>query len=267
MKLHRRLVYVLLLVFILVPMLFGLTFKVKPTKPVMTFFDSVAELSPGDYIAVTLSFDPSTKAELVPMLKALTEHVFAKGLSVIFLNPGSINVSDLGFSVISDIASKYGTIENSDWYYLGYVPGEKAVYQKLGEDLYSVYPASMHGVKLNSTKLYKDVRNMEDVKILIDLADGNSTVDLLTYLSTKYDVPMAAGVTAVMASEYYPYLESGQLKGLLGGLRGAAEYETLLNVSGRARRGMAAQTLAHILIMLLVLMGNIEYFMAKRKNG
>ena len=33
-----------------------------------------------------------------------------------------------------------------------------------------------------------------------------------------------AGCTAVSAPEYYPYVQSGQLSGLLGGLAGAAAY-------------------------------------------
>lgn len=267
MILNRKIVYILLLVFILIPMLFGLTFKVKSTGPVETFHGSLNNLQKGDYIAVTLSFDPSTKAELIPMVEAVAEHAFRKGLKVIFMNPQNINVSDLGYNVVNFVAQRFKKEENSQWYYLGFSPGEKAVYQKLGEDLCGVYPATMNGVKLVDTPLPGDVKNLRDVKILIDISDGNSTVDMLTYINTKYDVPMAAGVTAVMASEYYPYLESGQLLGLLGGLRGAAEYETLLEFSGRARKGMAAQTMAHILILLLVIMGNLEYFIFRKKNG
>ena len=43
-----------------------------------------------------------------------------------------------------------------------------------------------------------------------------------------------------MAPDLYPFLDSGQLKGLLGGLAGAAEYETLIDRSGQATKGMSA---------------------------
>ena len=37
---------------------------------------------------------------------------------------------------------------------------------------------------------------------------------------TRYNVPIVSGCTAVSAPEYYPYVQSGQLLGLLGGLAG-----------------------------------------------
>ena len=69
-----------------------------------------------------------------------------------------------------------------------------------------------------------------------------------------------------MASDAYPYLNAGQLEGLLGGLSGAAEYEKLIGVPGTATIGMDAQSIAHILIILLIALGNIAYF-ATRGDG
>jgi len=73
-------------------------------------------------------------------------------------------------------------------------------------------------------------------------------------------------VTAVMGPENYPYLNSGQLKGLVAGLKGAAEYETLLGKPAIATRGMPAQSAVHILIIVLIVIGNILYLVEKRKR-
>ena len=54
------------------------------------------------------------------------------------------------------------------------------------------------------------------------------------------------------APEFYPYLQSGQLLGLLGGMAGAAEYEKLdRRARTRPRKGMDAQSLAHLFIVVL----------------
>ena len=68
---------------------------------------------------------------------------------------------------------------------------------------------------------------------------------------------MVAGVTAVSAPEYYPYLQSNQLLGLLGGMAGAAEYEKTRGESGSATQGMDAQSLGHLFVALCILMGNV----------
>ena len=76
---------------------------------------------------------------------------------------------------------------------------------------------------------------------------------------SRYHLPMVAGVTAVSAPEYYPYLQTGQLRGLLGGMAGGAEYEVLVKHPALATRGMDAQSLAHIFIALMIILGNLAF--------
>jgi uncharacterized protein YneF (UPF0154 family) len=52
----------------------------------------------------------------------------------------------------------------------------------------------------------------------------------------------------------------------MGGLLGAAEYEELTDNPGLAKDGMRVQLYAHIVIILFILMGNIGFFMAKRRQ-
>ncbi len=265
MKIKRQYIYAVLFISVVIPLATGLTFKVRPGPPVKKFYSAVNGLNEGDYAAVTLSYDPSTKAELNPMVIALCGHLFSRDVKIIMMNPLNNSIGNLGYELITRAASLYGKKENDDYYFLGYVPGEKSALQNMGEDFYSVYSKTFMKAELKDLPLYRDIKTIADAKMLIDISDGNSTVDLLTYVNTKYGVPMAAGTTAIMAGEYYTYLNSGQLLGMLGGLRGAAEYETMLGVNGKGRRGMAAQTFAHILVLLLVLAGNIEYFSGRRK--
>ena len=48
-----------------------------------------------------------------------------------------------------------------------------------------------------------------------------------------------------MAPGLYPLLRSGQINGLIGGLRGAAEYESLIGQKGTAVAGMDARVAAY----------------------
>ena len=86
-------------------------------------------------------------------------------------------------------------------------------------------------------------------------------------------VDVGGGVTAVEAPLLYPYYPQ-QLKGLMGGLAGAAEYESALtsvyeeyrdSESGQqALIRMFPQTFAHLVIILFVVLGNISFFAQKR---
>jgi hypothetical protein len=74
----------------------------------------------------------------------------------------------------------------------------------------------------------------------------------------------------VQATEYFPYLQTGQLKGLLAGGRAAAEYENLLvkrgilKETGSATLGLGAQSMALFTILIFIITGNIGYFFKKR---
>jgi hypothetical protein len=61
-------------------------------------------------------------------------------------------------------------------------------------------------------------------------------------------------------------LRSGQINGLIGGLRGAAEYESLIGKKGRAVAGMDAQSATHMAIIMLVIICNLFYFSQRRAS-
>ena len=52
----------------------------------------------------------------------------------------------------------------------------------------------------------------------------------------------------------------------MAGMPGAAEYEKLINVPGIAIQGMAAQSFAHIVIVLFIVFGNLAFFLKQRRD-
>ncbi len=76
-----------------------------------------------------------------------------------------------------------------------------------------------------------------------------------------------------MAPDNYPFLQTGQLVGQLGGMKGGAEYEQLIvdagyyQKPGMASKAMSAIAYSHILIILLIVLGNIGYFVTRQLEG
>jgi len=52
---------------------------------------------------------------------------------------------------------------------------------------------------------------------------------------------------------------------MMGGMKGAAEYEILMEGTGTASRGMDAQSVAHGLIIFFILFANFFYLVGRRK--
>ena len=61
-------------------------------------------------------------------------------------------------------------------------------------------------------------------------------------------------------------MSTGQLKGMLAGLAGAANYEKLMGYSGPASEKMPSQSWAHLLIVILIIIGNITYFILDKEK-
>jgi len=54
--------------------------------------------------------------------------------------------------------------------------------------------------------------------------------------------------------------------GLMGGLKGAAEYEKLINHSAAATKAMSVQSIAHSAIVLFIIIGNVAYFASRKRK-
>ena len=68
-----------------------------------------------------------------------------------------------------------------------------------------------------------------------------------------------------------PFLLAGQSKGMLGGMRGAAEYEKMLldrkvmERRGPGMLGMDSQSAVHLFMVVLIIFGNLAYFLTRKK--
>jgi hypothetical protein len=86
------------------------------------------------------------------------------------------------------------------------------------------------------------------------------------FIQGVYGTPLGQGCTGIIGPEQFPYLDSGQLKGSLIGMKGAAEYETLVGYRGKGFKAMIPQSIAHILLMVLIVLGNIGLYVAQRRG-
>ena len=96
-----------------------------------------------------------------------------------------------------------------------------------------------------------------------------SNLDLQDLMLAQFPmlVFLILACTGVMAPEAYPFLDSGQLVGMLTGMRGAAEYEILLHSPGFGVTAMAGQSAAHLFILALIALGNLPILVAAIRKG
>lgn len=264
-EIDRRWVFLLLTIVLGGAMLFPFPQPVEPNVQVRKVYNFIDDLKPGDVVLLGLDFDPQAKAELQPMTKALLRHCFKKNLRVVGMTFWAVG-ADMAERIMDEVGRECKKVYGKDYVFLGYKPGGMAmVLTGMGENLKRTFDQDVRGINTSTMPVLKGVSRLKDFSLLVDLAAGMTVGGWVVYAGDKYKVPLVAGCTAVSGPDYYVYLDTKQLLGLIAGLRGVADYEKLIEQPGFGTRGMAAQTAAHVLIILLIIIGNIQYFRRRRR--
>lgn len=199
------------------------------------------------------------------MAYAVMRHLFERKLKVIGIALWPTGVP-LGDEIFKALAEEYNAKEGEDYVYLGYQAGTTNVILRMGENIHEVFKEDVRGVPLSERPMMANIHTYDDIALLVDFGAGDSPEWWVTYAYARYQQKIAVGAVGVSISQYYPFLQTGQLVGLMPGLLGAAEYETLVNYPGKGTLGMSVQSIVHLLLIALVILGNATYFMIRRRE-
>lgn len=264
LRLDRRIIFLLMAIAVATP--FFTTIVLDPGKNPRSqdLYDYIDGLEEGAVVVIAFDYGPASMPELNPMGAALVRHALNRRLRVVAMTltpEGAI----LGDNILADIGQQLDREKGVDYVNLGFQPGGLAVIIGMATDMSDVFRTDFEGTAWGDLPITKGLRNYGDIALIVDLASSDTPAFWVVQAHERYGATIGAGVTAVMAQDYYPYLQSGQLVGMLNGLKGAAEYEALVGHPGDGTRGMASQSLAQFLIIGLVIFVNIVYFISRRQ--
>ncbi|MCH8005530.1 MAG: hypothetical protein IH888_04780 [Planctomycetes bacterium] len=277
--LDRRWIFLLMLLAVAIPILGELTFPEKPTGLAKAVFDEIEKLEPGDKVLMAWDYDPASEGELGPMATAFTYHCCKKGLKMYYMTI----FSPVGPQMIEDaiehvIKADFPHLEYGvDYVNLGYKSGYEGVIKVIVSNIRELYTTDHYGKSVQDIPMMRDVRNIQQMDLIINVSAGYAGLkEWVLFAATPYpDLTLVAGVTGVMAPQQYPYIPE-QLRGLLGAIKGAAEYEKLvLDKYGdedpdpkylKGKQRMGPQLIAHMLIIVLIIVANFVYFAGKRRE-
>lgn len=267
LKIDRRIIFLVIGLCTLLPLLYPVGLPIKISPEVRSIYDYMESLPERSVFLLSVDFDPASKPELHPQAIALLRHAFRKNLRVVVM---TLWVTGTGMAdqLLKQVAAEMGKDDGKDYVFLGWSPGGSAVIINMGQDLYTAFPSDYGGRPTKGLVVLDGVNSLKDVMYAISLGAGNPGVEAwYVYGKDKYKFELGGGCTGVIAPGLYPLLRSGQINGLIGGLRGAAEYESLIGQKGRAVAGMDAQSATHLAIIVLVAMCNLFYFSLRQQQG
>lgn len=279
-KLDRRWIFLLMGLAVAVPILVEAKFPETPSNLSQAVFDEIEALDEGDRVLLAFDFDPGSEGELGPMATAFVRHCVEKKLRMYFMALWPVGEQMIDDNIANIILADYPhLVYGVDYVNLGFKAGNEGVIKVIISDMKQLYTTDADGTGIDRIPMMEGVDNIKKMDLVCNVSAGYpGTKEWVQYAVTRYpdDIRLVAGCTGVQAPLLYPYIPE-QLPGLLAAIKGAAEYEKLVldeygteNEKGKyleGQRRMGPQLVAHVLMVLLIIAGNVIYFVERSREG
>ena len=293
----RRWIYLVLAAVLIVSLIIG-----KPETPIVLdtvqhLYDAVdaAPAGPGDgkIILLETTFAANTLGESGLQTRAIVRHMMLshKRFAVMAVDQQG---AKLGPAIVNELAPYYGYEYGKDWISFGLQLGVTPFYKSFPKDIVgTVKTDSINHKPLGEYPIMRGINTIKEIPLLLEITASASVFLWLQLVqpATTPRLQIGYGCTGVMAAEAYPYLDSGQMVGMAPGLKGAADYEKMVDaleakavaskeiekpydpktssLSGMgqsARQLMFTQNNAHLVVIVFIILGNIGMLLARRRT-
>ena len=266
MNLDRRVIFIFVFLGVTIPLLADFHFPIKATPTVIAVYDEIERVAEKNgRVLLSFSYGGGSEPELQPMARAMIRHLFERHVPfvIVCLWPDAVGLAQ---DAVQSISSEYGARYGVDYAFMGYKTGQSALIISMGQDFHVAFATDQDGARTDTLEITRNIRSLSDFDFVFDFAAGES-IDhwWIPFGQEKYRFSLGGGCTAVIAPDLFPFLQSGQLVGMIGGLAGAAEYETLVGHPAMAVSGMRPQSITHLVIIAFIIMGNVTFFLSRRR--
>jgi len=270
----RRIIFLVVFIGAIIPIIRPIGLAVDVSRPVRNVFERVEQIESGDALMISFDYGPSDGPELDPMANAIMRHCVKRGVRVIGLSLFPLGGVDMAIGRMLELERDLQVENGVDYVNLGYKDGGQAAMKAMGENIAAVFPTDSRGVPVDELPAMQNVRNYNNVRMAISLATSVLGEWWINLVNAQFGVDVAIGTTAVSAPKYYAFMEAKQAIGVIGGMKGASEYEELVaraypdlaDLSRTATMGMDVQSIVHLVIIFFILFGNVIFILTRRSG-
>lgn len=262
-NIDRRILYVLLAVVLVGPLVKPIGLPISIGDYTEKVYSEIEKLSPGDTVVLDIGYGPGSKAELESQAVSIVKHLNKKGARIIGISfkPEGPMIADNVFRIYEAAGKVYG----EDYCNLGHLAGGETAMGVFIRDPQKACPTDFYGNSSAGLPILDGIESGKDIQLLIYFSDS-VTAEWIRQAG-PLGVPIIGGVITVLEPAQEAFVQSGQLMGLLVGMRSGAEYELKIQEPGLAVAAMDAQSLGHLLFITFIILGNVAYIIEKRSRG
>ncbi|MCL2549310.1 MAG: hypothetical protein FWE76_09110 [Symbiobacteriaceae bacterium] len=266
MSLDIRIIYLITTIAIMFPMFIPLGLPVAPDPPAVELYRVISELPAGTPIIYSFDLGASGTTELKPASIVMLDLSLEKKHRLILMG-WSAEGPNLMNAWCGYLFDKHGAVYGEDYINIGFVASAYSWLELSRIDIRNSWNNIDYlGKPLDQFPIMDGIYKASDITAVCSIGTGDPGYTHWMqqwYATGECDIILAAqpGVNVPIALTMY---NSGLIKGLSGGLVGAATLELCHGVKGSAHGNSDAQSFGHLTIIVFLIIGNIGYLGAKR---
>lgn len=276
-----------MIVAVALPILLGISQKPSRLVSAERMYDVLDTVEVGEkrVALVWLDFGPNTIAENKPQAEVIIEHLFRRRIPVLLLSQYQQAARYLT-SIPQEVAARLEReMPGEKWSYGeawvngGFRPGGSIFMQSLASaaDISQFLGRDVSGMPILHYPRFAAIGDLRGVALVAQVTGLLGVFDSIVQFLQKgdYRPTLVHGCTSITIPEAYIFLDSGQLKGLLEGIAGAAWYSEVLKKHHPATDNRellvtnTALSTAHLVLIGLIIIGNVVplYARLRRRDG
>jgi len=251
-------IYIAIIVLTAIPLIMPLGLPVPIDPQTIEVYDLIEGLQPGTYVLVGGTFNVAMWSDVGPGWVVIFDHLFDKDVKIVFADFG---MGDSALLIDKYIELPQDKVYGVDFVNLGLIPGAETAQAAFASDIQTIAQSDISGIPTSQLPIMQGLSDLNDFSLTIFGADGSEKA--AGQWKQKYGVPLIGYPNTMGTPPVIPFYISGQIDALLAGLSGGTQYEILRGKPGNGAATMDAQSLSHILVIGLIVIGNFNLLVRK----
>ena len=266
----RKTLYIIQFIIISIPLLYPMQLPQPVSKYTQSYYDFVKGIPEGS----TVIFDNEVSGASWPLLGSAV----VRSMVILWENDCKLlffcMLADGVPFIVDGIEEARGIYEsrnpNAELIYdenyvvLGYVSGLETGLAAFLSNPKGLLTKDYYGNAIDDLTLLKDINGQDDMPFCIWASAGSESRN---YVLRQYTGKVAQILVTLVLPTVAPYLATGQISGAIVGSAASAQFEFLTSIPGPNARLANTLSLVSMLVILVLLLGNAQYFYGKFKGG
>ena len=263
----REVIMALVLLAIIVPAMNPLGLPLMVGSMSEAWYDTVDSLPADSVILFDIGYGSGGYPSLGPGNIAAFHQMFEKDLKIVIMATsleGTLMYPLIMDSVLPE--QNYGAVYGEDYVFIGYIAGGQTAMAGVLGDLQSLVTNDYQGTAISTFSLMDNVGGADDFALVAYVTTAGETAEGWVYqASSQYNVVVLGGCLSMMTTSIKPYYDSGQIAGIMDGIKGAADLEFLTGHPGDAIVSSDILTFTQSLVLIFIIVGNVSWYMTRKE--